>query len=102
MKRTSTTDAASWFDVLLETEQAQAASMVLSPGQSTGGPENLHEESEQWLFVISGQGKAVVAGETVNLSAGDFVCIEPRETHEITNTSTESLETVNLYVPPEY
>ncbi|MCO8246508.1 MULTISPECIES: cupin domain-containing protein [unclassified Haladaptatus] len=102
MKRTTTADAANWFDVLLETERAQAASMVLSPGQSTGGPENRHEGSEQWLFVISGRGKAVVAGETVGLSAGDLVCIEPRETHEITNTGEEPLETVNLYVPPEY
>ena len=102
MKRTSTADATRWFDVLLETERAQAASMVLSPGQSTGGPENRHEESEQWLFVASGQGEAVVAGERVDLSAGDLVCIEPSETHEITNTGEKPLETVNLYVPPEY
>ena len=102
MKRTSTTEATDWFDVLTETGQAQAASMVLSPGQSTGGPENRHEESEQWLFVVSGRGEAVVAGETVGLSAGDLVCIEARETHEITNTGEEPLETVNLYVPPEY
>ncbi|ODR82489.1 cupin [Haladaptatus sp. W1] len=101
MKRT-TTKTADWFDVLLETERAQAAAMVLSPGQSTGGPDNRHEGSEQWLFVASGEGEAIVEGETVHLSAGDLVCIEERETHEITNTSEEPLETLNLYVPPEY
>ncbi|MFH5798017.1 cupin domain-containing protein [Haladaptatus sp. CMAA 1911] len=101
MKRT-TTETGGWFDVLLETESAQAASMVLSPGQSTGGPENRHEESEQWLFVASGTGEATVDGESVDLSPGDLVCIEERETHEITNTGDAPLETVNLYVPPEY
>lgn len=101
MKR-ATTETAGWFDVLLETDRAQAASMVLSPGQSTGGPDNLHEGSEQWLFVASGEGEAIVEGETVRLSAGDIVCIEERETHEITNTGEEPLETLNLYVPPEY
>jgi mannose-6-phosphate isomerase-like protein (cupin superfamily) len=101
MKRT-TTETGDWFDVLLETERAQAASMVLSPGQSTGGPENRHEESEQWLFVSSGRGEAIVEGESVELSAGDLVCIEERERHEIMNTGDTPLETLSLYVPPEY
>jgi len=101
VKRT-TTETDDWFDVLFETQRAQAASMVLSPGQSTGGPENRHEESEQWLFVSSGTGEAIVEGESVELSAGDLVCIEERETHEITNTGDTPLETLNLYVPPEY
>jgi hypothetical protein len=51
VKRTATTD--SFFDVLLETDSAQAASMTLQPGQSTGGPENRHPDSDQWLYVVA-------------------------------------------------
>jgi mannose-6-phosphate isomerase-like protein (cupin superfamily) len=91
-----------WFDVLFGNDRAQAASMVLAPGQSTGGPTNAHAESDQWLFVHSGSGSATVDGETVALSTGDVVLIERGETHEITNDGDEPLETVNVYVPPEY
>ena len=48
------------FRVLAGTDRSQVATMVLSPGQSTGGPDNRHPQSDQWLFVILGHGKAVV------------------------------------------
>ena len=91
-----------WFDVLVETDTAQAAAMTLAPGQTTGGPANAHAESDQWLYVVSGSGQATVDGRDLPLEAGDLVCIEAGETHEIENDGTEPLETLNLYVPPEY
>jgi mannose-6-phosphate isomerase-like protein (cupin superfamily) len=100
VKRTSLEDARG-FDVLLETDSAQAAAMTLGPGEATGGPENAHRESDQWLYVIGGEGEATVEGATVALEAGDLVCIEAGETHEIRAGGT-ALETLNLYVPPEY
>ncbi len=90
------------FDVILENDDAQAAEMTLGPGESTGGPNNYHETSDQWLYVVSGEGRATVDGETVNLAAGDLILIEARETHEIEAGESEPLETLNLYVPPEY
>jgi mannose-6-phosphate isomerase-like protein (cupin superfamily) len=91
-----------FFEVRLTSADAQAAEMTLAPGQSTGGPDNYHEESEQWLYVVSGSGVATVDGETVSLDAGDIVRIEAGETHEIENDGGEPLETLNLYVPPLY
>lgn len=81
MKRAATTDG--FFDVLLETESAQAASMTLQPSQSTGGPENRHPDSDQWLYVVAGKGRATIDGTDVALAEGDLVCVEARETHEI-------------------
>ncbi|PSQ01787.1 cupin domain-containing protein [Halobacteriales archaeon QS_4_69_31] len=76
--------------------------MTLAPGQSTGGPDNAHPGSDQWLFVVSGSGSATVEGETVQLDAGDLVVIEAGEAHEVTNDGDAPLETLNLYVPPVY
>jgi len=101
MKRTRlSTDR--WFDVLAETDTAQAAAMTLSPGQSTGGPTNAHRDSDQWLFVVAGSGRATVDGREVTLERGDLLCIQAGETHEIENDGADPLETLNLYVPPEY
>lgn len=91
-----------WFDVILENDHAQAAVMTLAAGDTTGGPNNRHANSDQWLYVVSGDGHASVEEETVDLTAGDLVVIEAGEAHEITASDSESLETLNLYVPPEY
>jgi len=101
MKRTSL-DFEGFFDVRLTTDDAQAAQMTLSPGQSTGGPDNRHAESDQWCYVVSGSGRATVDGEGVRFESGDLLVIEAGETHEIENDGDEPLETLNLYVPPDY
>ncbi|WP_436907091.1 cupin domain-containing protein [Halosimplex marinum] len=101
MRRTSL-DFEDFFDVRETTEDAQAAQMTLSPGQSTGGPDNRHADSDQWLYVVSGSGGATVDGEDVRFEAGDLLVIEAGETHEIENDGDEPLETLNLYVPPIY
>jgi len=102
VQRFDTTGAAGFFDVLGGTERSQAATMTLSPGQSTGGPTNAHAASDQWLYVVSGTGTATVEGERYDLHAGTLVLVEAGETHEIGNTGDEPLETINVYAPPEY
>lgn len=99
MKRTEVASER-WFDTLLETDDAQAAVMTLDAGRATGGPDNYHAESDQWLYVIDGAGWAVVDGERVDLGAGDLVCIEAGERHEVGASEAGPLETLNLYVPP--
>lgn len=90
------------FEVVAETDRAQAAVMTLPVDRSTGGDDNVHTGSDQWLFVVAGRGEATVAGERHPLSAGSLLVIEAGETHEITNTGDEPLQTLNLYTPPEY
>lgn len=101
MKRTHL-DFEGFFDVRATAEDAQAAQMTLSPGQSTGGPDNRHADSDQWCYVVSGSGWAVVDGERVAVAAGDLLVIEAGETHEIGADDDATLETLNLYVPPIY
>jgi uncharacterized cupin superfamily protein len=58
------------FEVLAGTDRAQAATMTLAPGRSTGGPDNRHPRSDQWLYVVSGEGRAVVEGAESRLREG--------------------------------
>ena len=102
MDRIDTTGMAGFFDVGGGTERSQAATMVLAPGQSTGGPDNAHAGSDQWLYVVSGRGEVTVEGRSLDIETGTLLLVEPGETHAIENTGSEPLETVNVYAPPEY
>jgi mannose-6-phosphate isomerase-like protein (cupin superfamily) len=90
------------FRVVASTARSQAATMVLEPGSSTGGPQNRHPESDQWLFVLSGSASATVAGEQTTLGPGELLLIEAGQTHEIRNGGDTPLETLNFYAPKAY
>lgn len=90
------------FRVALGNRRSQAAEMVLAPGETEGGPENRHRGSDQWLYVASGSGLAIVDGRRIKLAAGTLLLIEHGQKHEIRNTGDEPLATVNFYVPPAY
>jgi mannose-6-phosphate isomerase-like protein (cupin superfamily) len=90
------------FCVVLGNRRSQAAEMVLSAGESEGSSDNRHRGSDQWLYVVSGTGTAIVKGKTYLLQAGTLILIERGDTHEIRNTGRGKLRTLNVYVPPAY
>lgn len=90
------------FNLLESTDRSQAATMVLQPQQSTGGPDNEHTVSDQWLYVLSGEGRAVIGNETAELGPGALLLIEAGEEHEISNVGDRPLETINIYSPAAY
>jgi mannose-6-phosphate isomerase-like protein (cupin superfamily) len=95
-------DFTAHFQVAFGNARAQAAEMTLAPGDSEGGPDNRHRDSDQWLFVVSGQGIAVVNGSEHRLSKGSLLLIEHGEAHEIRCTGRTPLRTLNVYTPPAY
>jgi mannose-6-phosphate isomerase-like protein (cupin superfamily) len=76
--------------------------MVLAPGDNEGGSDNRHRGADQWLYVLSGRGEAVVGGKRHALSAGQLLLIEKKQRHQIRNTGRTLLRTLNFYVPPAY
>ena len=90
------------FRVVVGNRRSQAATMTLEPGGCEGGPDNRHRGADQWLFVKSGRGAAVVNGRRVALQAGSLLLIERGDRHEIRNTGRTALVTLNVYVPPAY
>ena len=90
------------FHVAVGNRRSQAATMTLAPGETEGGPDNRHRGADQWLFVQSGTGVAVVNGRRLKLRAGSIVLIERGDRHEIRSTGRTPLRTLNVYVPPAY
>ena len=76
--------------------------MVLAPGDCEGGTDNRHRGSDQWLYIVSGNGAAIVKGKRYSLSTGTLLLIERGDTHEIRNTGSTPLRTLSIYVPPAY
>ncbi len=80
-----------------------AVSLFFEPGQ--GHARHNHPESEQFIFVISGQGEHTTEDEHGNrivekISAGSLACI-PRGAHHSTfNTGWEPMRILAVYSPP--
>lgn len=90
------------FKVLMGNQRAQAAQMTIAPGDSEGGPTNRHRGADQWLYVASGSGTAIVKGRKYPLRAGTLLLIEHGDQHQIKNTGRQPLKTLNIYSPPAY
>jgi mannose-6-phosphate isomerase-like protein (cupin superfamily) len=102
MRHVKTGSKRATFKHLTKSRSAQAAMMVLKPGRDTGEPENEHPRSEQWLFVVSGTGQALVNKRKVAIKEGSLLLIEKGEIHQVKSTGRAPLVTINLYVPPAY
>lgn len=100
--RTMTLGFETGFRVAAEVREAQAAEMVLEPGDCEGGPDNHHRGADQWLFVVDGSGVAIVDGSEVELAPGVLLVIEKGERHEVRNTGSAPLKTLNFYCPPAF
>jgi mannose-6-phosphate isomerase-like protein (cupin superfamily) len=90
------------FRVAIGNERSQAAQMVIPPGEHEGGADNCHGGADQWLYVVSGSGLAIINGKRHPLRAGSLVLIERGDAHEIRSTGRTELKTLNVYVPPAY
>ena len=94
------------FRVAFEVRRAQAAEMVIAPGDGEGGPDNRHRGADQWLFVVEGRGQAIIEAEgrkrRVALGPGTLLVIERGEKHEVRNTGRALLRTLNFYYPPAF
>jgi mannose-6-phosphate isomerase-like protein (cupin superfamily) len=96
------------FFVLASTRSAQAAMMTLQPGKTSDAKvSNEHPDTEQWLLVISGTGRARVgkrkgAIQQIAIKKNSLLLVEKRELHQIENTGRQPLVAINFYVPPAY
>ena len=90
------------FRVIRGNRRAQAAEMVIPPGNSEGDPRNRHRGADQWLYVVAGRGDAVVKGRRYKLVPGTLIFIPGGERHEIKATGRSPLRTLNFYAPPAY
>ena len=51
-----------------------------------------HEDMQEVFVLISGQVEMIVAGETIRMSPGDTVLVDPTEHHKMINTGESAAE----------
>ena len=92
------------FRVAFGNKRGQAAGMVLPPQDAEGSPDNRHRGADQWLYVVSGTGTALLNGKRMKIKEGTLMLIERKDHQEIKkkNTGRAPLRTLNIYVPPAY
>src|SRR4051812_45255703 len=90
------------FHVVMGNRRSQAAEMVLGQGDAEGDARNRHRGADQWLYVVSGSGTAIVNGRRYVLNPGTLLLIEHGDQHEIRHAGRGELRTLNFYVPPAY
>jgi mannose-6-phosphate isomerase-like protein (cupin superfamily) len=66
------------------------AEATIPPGGST--LRHYHPRTEEIYYILSGQGRMEIAGETALVGPGDAIAIPPGAAHQITNTGTASLQ----------
>lgn len=76
--------------------------MTIAPGDAEGGPKNRHRAVDQWPYVLSGAGVALVNGKRSVLKARTLFFIGRKDRHEIKCIGRAPLRTLNFYVPPGY
>ena len=76
--------------------------MVIAAADAEGDSQNSHRGADQWLYVVSGNGSALVNGKRYGLKEGRLMLIEHGDKHQIKNTGRALLRTLNFYVPAAY
>lgn len=81
-----------------DAERFSAGIVNLEPGD--GHDLHTHPDSEEILFVISGEGEQTVDGETREIGPGDTIYIPEGIEHGTINTGWETLKFLAIYAPP--
>jgi putative monooxygenase len=90
----------SWILVSEKTVGAQNLAMGLNRTHPGGMvPEHKHDQEEEVMYFISGQGKFITADEEIELQPGICIYNPPGAMHKIVNTGNEDLEFVWIYAP---
>ncbi len=80
--------------------RCQVVVMTLQPGEDLGA--DLHDDAEELLAVVDGQGELVVAGESEAVSAGSLVVVPQATERNLVNTGAVPLRLFAVYAPPEH
>ena len=87
--------------VLYTSQHGQVVVMSLLPNEEIG--EEVHEYTDQFFRVDSGDGKVVIGGEESLITNGSAIVVPAGLRHNIINTSSEKpLKLYTVYMPPHH
>jgi len=90
------------FRKVVETgNHSQVVLMSLLPNEDIG--EEVHDENDQILVFVEGEGKAVIGGEESSIGEGDLFLVKSGTKHNFINTSSSSpLKLYTIYSPAHH
>src|ERR1035437_2226445 len=87
--------------VLYTSRHGQVVVMSLLPNEEIGM--EVHEISDQFFRIDSGEGKVIIDGEEAQFSDGFAIVVPAGSQHNVINTSSEkSLKLYTIYMPPHH
>jgi mannose-6-phosphate isomerase-like protein (cupin superfamily) len=81
-------------------EHSQVVAMTIPSGEEIG--EEVHEENDQLLVFVDGEGEAVLDGKSSPVGPNDLVLVPAGTRHNFINTGGGPLRLVTVYAPPEH
>ena len=86
--------------VLYTGQYSQLVIMSLKQGEDIG--EEVHEKVDQLLFIVEGEGEAVIEDEIFGFDEHDVLFVPAGTRHNIKNTGDKELKLYTIYSPPEH
>jgi mannose-6-phosphate isomerase-like protein (cupin superfamily) len=95
------TKANSYFrEVLATGPHSQVVVMSIPPGGDIG--EEVHDDVDQTLVFVQGEGQAILDGEKSAVSVDRLVHVPAGTRHNFVNTGKVDLRLYTIYAPPEH
>lgn len=87
-------------DEVITGKECQVVLMTLQPGEEIGA--EVHEDHDQILVLVEGNGQAVLAGNAREVGANDLIFVHAGVEHNFINTGAKALKLYTVYAPPEH
>ena len=81
-------------------DHSQIVAMTVPAGGEIG--EEVHEDVDQILLFLEGEGEAVLDGERSPVGPDDLVYVKAGTRHNFVNTGSGPLRLLTMYSPPEH
>ncbi len=86
--------------VLATGKYSQVVVMCLKPGEDIG--EEVHDDVDQVLVCVDGEGKAILEGEKTPFTPNRLVLVPSGTKHNFVNTGSTPMHLYTVYAPPQH
>lgn len=86
--------------VLFTTERSQLVLMSVDPGGEIG--DEVHDDVDQVLVIVDGNGEAILDAEHVAIRPGSVVVVPAGTRHNFVANGDSPLKLYTVYTPPEH
>ena len=90
-----------YFRSVLETSTHTQVVIMSIPPQGEIG-EEIHNDNDQVLYLVEGEGKVILESEEKPFETGDLVLVSAGTKHNFVNTGSSDLKIITTYSPPHH